>query len=348
MDTQTRKLAIISAQEDGATKMLQYSLLETLRCQIDLVPLPSFDRINSAEQHYDALFFVSHNWPLSVSESRFVRNSIPTPILQSIWNAIDRQCAPSIHIAIPLSTLEEDDARRLTALDILALATSGVTGIWEISSRLLDDPANLSHNICLPKPPNGRDQRVHLFGRPAARLFQFYQNITNPWWPAIAKIEGRSLDDIGPLYRKYGFLVALGLALLQSDELTIETNSKFVTQSQFAELVSSLSDRTGCVLAGEVIDKVLGALSRGWAETAPGFDKRQRHKFPIWARGEDFPSHMPLIRDCEPMEVGERLYAAVESLRFDTRWEEASWNAERPAGANIYLPHNLMATRRVR
>lgn len=316
MDTTLNRVIIIGEPKSGETELLRLAFVRLIgKDNVEVIVPLSYEAEKLIAKNPGLVLFVLDGTESSFLPDGLLNNCKPGITTIRIWDLIDRKVWFPIHVAVPIERFDSTD-KPFTALDTLAMGLSGVSGIWEISSKLLASSMEITQALGLLKF-YWNTKRTFLFGKPISQLFEFYMKINGSTWPTTREGADGIESPVEPLYVKYSFQTALALASLTVEDMTITTSSG-ISLEHFADRLIQLKERIGLFIARSILIRTLGHLDRGWSERIAGHDKKHRNKLPIWARADGFPTNLPLIKDCEVLQVSGELYKGfIELLDFE-------------------------------
>lgn len=324
MHTSLNHVIIIGEPQSGDTELLRLAFVRLVReDNVEVIAPKSYEVEKLIAKNPSLILFVLDGTEISSVPDGLLKNCKPGVTVIKIWDLIDRKVLSPIHVAVP-SERFGNTHNPFTALDALAMSLSGISGIWEISPKLLANDPEIVSRLGLLKT-FWSTNRIFLFGKPSVQLYDFYMKVNSSDWPTTKETLGGGENPVAPLYVKYSFQTALALAGLTVEDMSVQTSSS-VSLEHFADRLMKLDKRTGLVMGRTVLVQTLRYLDRGWSERIPGYDKKRRNQLPVWARVEGFPANLPLIRKYEVLKVSEELYKGLESIDFERDWDSKNPN----------------------
>lgn len=336
MQSWPNKIIIVGDTKSGNTMLLKLAL-ERLVGAKSVITLPNelqgnWDDLNVQPQ--DIIIFVLEDERLAIyRENTFTKWQV-VPALARVSKFLKQYPVIPVYVAAARNHFTlQNSGSRYSPPEVLAMLVSGVSGVLEISTALLDD-----------RPVNKLDlrdiksawiaQAKFLYGEPAAQLHRFRSFVTSDDWPK----EGH--DRVTPrelAYAKYSFRVAMALACLSVEEMTIDEGMSN-TMENYAQRLGALKLKTGCAMGVEIFTHALGLLDRGWSQRIDVYHKKDRNRMPEWSRSDGFPSVQPILLSPLPegTYVAELLYDALNQLTFGLNpIDNLQWDPDRE-GSPIY------------
>lgn len=309
------EIAVVGDTTKGLSKLVNEGLKQRIPNGSKVESFDIYDYSKAALLKYnpDLILFALHQNNLFEPSDAPLSERKPTKAVEAIWELLDSSIDKPIHVA-KLESL--DNHNGLTALDVLAYALSGISGVWEVGVSFLDTPPKREFNWDHLKV-YWRQRRVFLYGHQLKdRFFSFYNLILSEPWPYHEEDDRKPPNDSVKLAC---FQLALGIAGLSDKELKLFTETG-QTLKNLGEYLAKLKDQTGCYLAESVLEKHLGRLESGWRRRFPEYDKKKRYEMPFWARADGFPNQAPFVRNQNVHYTSEILFEALDRLDFARDW----------------------------